>query len=155
MTHMRNARRATLVLVGAALLFADHLGLLRADVHLLDGPDPRLARRLADLKRGDALVVIDFRRYERWVVTTVDRAVAAGARVIAVTDSSLSPLADHADATFVVRADGAGPFDSHTGTIAVLNLLLAAVATRLRRTATDRLDRIEAAWQESLVDRAP
>jgi hypothetical protein len=37
------------------------------------------------------------------------------------------------DATFVVRADAAGPFDSHTGTIAVLNLLLAAVATRLRR----------------------
>jgi DNA-binding MurR/RpiR family transcriptional regulator len=138
---------------GAALLFADHLGLLRADVHLLDGPDPRIARRLADLKRGDALVVIDFRRYERWVVATVDRAVAAGARVIAVTDSALSPLADHARATFVVRADGAGPFDSHTGTIAILNLLLAAIATRLRRSASDRLDRIESAWQESLLDR--
>ena len=69
-----------------------------------------------------------------------------------MTDSSLSPLADSADATFVVRADAAGPFDSHTGTIAVLNLLLAAVATRLRRSATDRLDRIESAWQESLVD---
>jgi DNA-binding MurR/RpiR family transcriptional regulator len=137
---------------GAALLFADHLGLLRADVQLLDGPDPRLARRLVDLKRGDALVVIDFRRYERWVVATVGRAIEAGARVIAVTDSSLSPLADSADATFVVRADAAGPFDSHTGTIAVLNLLLAAVATRLRRSATDRLDRIESAWQESLVD---
>ena len=137
---------------GAALLFADHLGLLRSDVQLLDGPDPRLARRLVDLKRGDALVVIDFRRYERWVVATVERAIETGARVIAVTDSSLSPLADSADATFVVRADAAGPFDSHTGTIAVLNLLLAAVATRLRRSATDRLDRIESAWQESLVD---
>ena len=137
---------------GAALLFADHLGLLRSDVQLLDGPDPRLARRLVDLKRGDALVVIDFRRYERWVVATVERAIETGARVIAVTDSSLSPLADSADATFVVRADAAGPFDSHTGTIAVLNLLLAAVATRLRRSATDRLDRIESAWQEGLVD---
>ncbi len=137
---------------GAALLFADHLGLLRADVQLLDGPDPRLARHLVDLKRGDALVVIDFRRYERWVVATVERAIETGARVIAVTDSSLSPLADSADATFVVRADAAGPFDSHTGTIAVLNLLLAAVANRLRRSATARLDRIESAWQESLVD---
>jgi DNA-binding MurR/RpiR family transcriptional regulator len=140
---------------GAALLFADHLGLLRADVQLLDGPDPRVARRLADLERGDALVVIDLRRYERWVLATVGAAAAMGARVIAITDSALSPLADRADAIFVVRADGAGPFDSHTGTIAVLNLLLAAVATRLRRSATDRLDRIEAAWQGSLVDRAP
>jgi DNA-binding MurR/RpiR family transcriptional regulator len=37
--------------------------------------------------------------------------------------------------------------------IAVLNLLVTAVATRLRRSATDRLDRIEAAWHETLVDR--
>jgi DNA-binding MurR/RpiR family transcriptional regulator len=138
---------------GAALLFADHLGLLRTHVHLLDGPDPRLARQLTDLKRGDALVAIDFRRYERWVVSTVARAVDAGARVVAITDSSLSPLADQADATLVVRAEGSGPFDSHTGTIAVLNLLVSAIAARLRRTATDRLDRIEAAWHESLVDR--
>ncbi len=127
--------------------------MLRADVQLLDGPDPRLARRLVDLKRGDALVAIDFRRYERWVVSTVDRAADVGARVIAVTDSALSPLADRADATLVVRAEGSGPFDSHTGTIAVLNLLVAAVAARLRRTATDRLDRIEAAWHDSLLDR--
>ena len=156
--HLADPKRRVWVLSGdasrgAALLFADHLGLLRADVHLLDGPDPRLARRLADLRRGDALVAIDLRRYERWVVSTATRAAAAGARVVAVTDSALSPLADRAEATLVVRAEGSGPFDSHTGMIAVLNLLVTAVATRLRRSATDRLDRIEAAWHETLVDR--
>ncbi len=156
--HLADLKRRVWVLPadasrGAALLFADQLGLLRADVHLLDGPDPRLARHLADLRRGDALVALDFRRYERWVVSTVSRAADAGARVVAVTDSALSPLADRAEATLVVRAEGSGPFDSHTGMIAVLNLLVTAVAARLRRSATDRLDRVEAAWHDSLLDR--
>ncbi len=122
-------------------------------MQLLDGPDPRLARRLVDLKRGDVLVVIDFRRYERWVVATVERAIETGARVIAVTDSSLSPLADSADATFVVRADAAGPFDSHVGTLAVAQRCCSpASRPACVAVATDRLDRIESAWQESLVD---
>ncbi|MEO6158490.1 MAG: RpiR family transcriptional regulator, partial [Ilumatobacteraceae bacterium] len=60
-----------------------------------------------------------------------------------------------ADRTLVVTAAGAGPFDSHVGTLALFNLLVAGVADRLRAAATDRLDRVEAAWQagEALVDR--
>ena len=50
---------------------------------------------------------------------------------------------------FVVAAEGAGPFDSHVGTLALLNALATGVAVRLRRSATDRLDRVEAAWQKA------
>jgi len=61
----------------------------------------------------------------------------------------------HATAALVVAAAGAGPFDSHVGTLALVNLLVAGVADRLRAAATDRLDRAEAAWQEasSLAER--
>jgi DNA-binding MurR/RpiR family transcriptional regulator len=51
-------------------------------------------------------------------------------------------------------AASAGPFDSHVATLALLNAIVAAVADRLRTSATDRLDRIEAAWRSAgaLID---
>jgi len=49
--------------------------------------------------------------------------------------------------SFTASVTGAGPFDSHVGLLALANALLAGVAARLRRSATDRLDRVEAAWR--------
>jgi hypothetical protein len=49
----------------------------------------------------------------------------------------------------VVTAAGAGPFDSHVGTLALMNMLVAGAAIRLRGVATERLDRAEAAWRAS------
>ena len=74
--------------------------------------------------------------------------------MIALTDSRLSPLARRAEVTFVIAAEGAGPFDSHVGTLALANALTTGVATRLRRPATDRLDRVESAWRaaDALTD---
>jgi DNA-binding MurR/RpiR family transcriptional regulator len=120
------------------------------------GHDVRLGRALADTAPGDVVVAIDFRRYERWVVHLVELAARRGLHIVAITDSRLSPLAEVAAPAFVVRAEAIGPFDSHVGTLALANVLTAAVAARLRETATERLDRIETAWQETgaLVDDA-
>jgi DNA-binding MurR/RpiR family transcriptional regulator len=134
---------------GVADLFVAQLALLRPGVTLLDGPDTRVARQVAELRRGDTVVAIDLRRYERWVLATAERAAAAGMVIVALTDSTLSPLARLADVTFVVRAEGAGPFDSHVGTLALVNALAAGAAARLRRSAAARLDAVEAAWRDA------
>ena len=55
---------------------------------------------------------------------------------MAITDSLLSPLASIADRTLVIAAAGAGPFDSHVGTLSLCNLLVAGTADRLRAVAT-------------------
>ncbi len=134
---------------GVAHLLSSSLGQLRAGVELLDGSEVRVARDIAVLTPGDVVVAIDLRRYERWVVAAAAEARRRGAEVVAVTDSALSPLAVGASATFVVTAANPGPFDSHVGTLAMANALVAAVAGRLRASAAARLDRIEAAWQET------
>ena len=99
--------------------------------------------------------MIDLRRYDRWVLDAARRAGERGATLIALTDSALSPLALLADASFTVVAASAGPFDSHVATLALLNAMIAAVADKLRSSATDRLDRIEAAWRSAgaLIER--
>jgi DNA-binding MurR/RpiR family transcriptional regulator len=134
---------------GVAHLFADMLGLLREGVELLAGSPVRVVRRLAVFEPDDTLVVVDLRRYERWVLDTMRNARQTGLHVIGVTDGLLSPVAEGADEVFVVDAAGAGPFDSHVGTLALCNALAAGVAARLRRTAAKRLDRVEGAWRRA------
>ncbi|HVJ97530.1 MAG TPA: SIS domain-containing protein, partial [Acidimicrobiia bacterium] len=80
----------------------------------------------------------------------LEHAREAGAEVIALTDSALSPVAQDARQTFVVAADGVGPFDSHTASLALVNALGAGVAAKLRKTATERLDQIETSWSDAL-----
>jgi DNA-binding MurR/RpiR family transcriptional regulator len=60
-----------------------------------------------------------------------------------------------ANRSFVVSARGAGPFDSQVGTLALVQSLVTGVASRLRKSATERLDAIEEAWRtgDELVER--
>jgi DNA-binding MurR/RpiR family transcriptional regulator len=139
---------------GVGALFATALSTLRDRVDLLDGPEVRVARRLAHLEAGDLVAAIDVRRYDRWLLDAVALALDWGASLLSITDGALSPLAQRATVTFVVSAGGAGPFDSHVGTLALLNALASGVAARLRASAADRLDRVETAWRltDALVD---
>jgi len=138
---------------GVAQQLVLDLGALRDDVMVLDGNDIAVRRQIALLRPTDVLVTVDFRRYERWLVEAAAQAADAGVWSVAVTDSLLSPLSAIARRTFVIAAAGAGPFDSHVGTLSVFNLLVTGVADQLRAVATERLDRLEAVWQQSLMDR--
>jgi len=139
---------------GIAHQAVGELSLLREGVELVVGTEVAVVRAIALLGPGDACLVIDLRRYDRWVLDAARRAGERGVTLIALTDSALSPLALLADASFTVVAASAGPFDSHVATLALLNAMIAAVADKLRSSATDRLDRIEAAWRSAgaLID---
>jgi DNA-binding MurR/RpiR family transcriptional regulator len=133
--------------VGEAL--AGQLGQLRERVELLVGSEVNIGRRLAGLVEGDSLLAIDIRRYERWLVNLVNLAAERGAVITALTDSPLSPLVAPASEAYFFAARGVGPFDSLTGAISLVNAMAAAVAARLRPSATGRLDAIESAWATS------
>ncbi|HZQ79667.1 MAG TPA: MurR/RpiR family transcriptional regulator [Acidimicrobiia bacterium] len=136
---------------GVASLFAAELSLLRPGVVLAAGSEVRVARLLADAGPADLVVAVDLARYDRAVLDAAARAVAAGAGLLALTDSAVSPLAGAAVVSLTASVAGAGPFDSHVGLLALANALLAGVAARRRRSATDRLDRVESAWREAAV----
>jgi DNA-binding MurR/RpiR family transcriptional regulator len=131
---------------GVAEQFTDQLEQLREDVRVLRGSDVAVRRAIAVLPGNATAVVIDLRRYERWVLDAHTSLRERGVWSAAFTDSILSPLAARADVTFVLSADSVGPFDSHVGTLALLNLIAAEVAGALRSSARDRLAAVEQAW---------
>lgn len=140
---------------GVARQLLNELRALRDGVELIDGNDVAVRRMVSLLRPADVVIAIDLRRYDRWVVESARLAADRGVFLASFTDSLLSPLASLSARTFTVAAAGAGPFDSHVGTLALANLLVAAVADHVRASATDRFDRAESAWQaaKSLTDR--
>lgn len=142
---------------GVAMQFVGDLEQLRPAVRLLDGTQIDIVRTLALAGPGATVVVLDLRRYERWLIEALALCREQGAWIVAVTDSVLSPLASMADRAVVVSAASTGPFDSHVGTLALLNLFVVEVAAASRDRAVDRLDAIEAAWADAgaLTDDTP
>ena len=139
---------------GVAHQFAAQLHQVRPGVSLIGGSDVVVRRDLALLDESATVVAIDLRRYERWVLEAHRVVHRRGIWSAAMTDSVLSPLAAEAAVTFLVGAGSIGPFDSHVGTLALLNLVALDVATALRQSATERLGVVETAWSEnaSLTD---
>lgn len=136
---------------GVARQFADELSMLRPGVELIWGPALQVFGALASYGAGDCVVAIDLPRYDRALTEAVHTAASSSVSLVAVTHSALSPVGRIASASFAVASEGAGPFDSHVGVMAIANLLLNGVADALRATAAERIDRIESAWHDAGV----
>jgi len=131
---------------GIAAQFVHELGALRPGVERVWGSDVAVRRQLAVSQATSTLVVLDLRRYDRWVLDAVDQARSSGHTVVACSDGPLSPLAMAAHYSFTLAARSASPFESQVASVALLELITASVAERLRPTATERLDRVDSAW---------
>jgi DNA-binding MurR/RpiR family transcriptional regulator len=104
---------------------------------------------LSDAGPQDVAVVIDFSRYRRQVVTAARVFANAGVSIVAITDSPLSPLVELADTWCQIEVPAIGPFDSSAPAVAICELLVARVAQELKDDAKNRIDRIEALWEDT------
>ena len=140
---------------GVATQFATELGTLRPGVSMISGSDVTVRRQLALSATGSTMVVVDLRRYERWVLDAFGQGKGAGHTIVALTDGLLSPLAMGAHHSFAISAASVSPFDSHVGTLALFDLLVGLSAERLKDSAAERLQLVETAWAEgsTLTDR--
>jgi DNA-binding MurR/RpiR family transcriptional regulator len=113
----------------------------RSGVHHVPSLAAERAAALADLSRGDTVVLFDFRRYELDTFEFARLARERGGRLVLITDPWLSPIADLADAVLPAQVDGPSPFESLTPTVALVETLVTDVAHRLGPVGTARLDR--------------
>lgn len=132
---------------GIGDLLTDQLAMLRDGVTKVGGNDLHVGKQLASAGPDDTALVIDQRRYDRWVLGALKLVAGSGAYIISFSDSLLSPLAGASAAAFTVSARGPGPFDSQVASLALGYALVAAVASLLASPAAARLDRVEENWR--------
>lgn len=133
---------------GVAHQFLIQLDQIRPGVTILAGSTISVDRQVAVTAPTATAIIVDLRRYERWVLDTHRMLADRGVWSAAISDNALSPLANLADVAFDVAAASNGPFDSHVGTLALLNAVITSTAAELRESAAERLRAIEAAWNE-------
>lgn len=120
------------------------LAQLREDVVLLPGSALTLAEDLASLKKGDALLAVDFRRRAAMLPAIVGAARRVGARLVFLTNPGLPALARPGDIVLHCLTEGASIFASNVAAMSIVNYLCASVATELGRKSRKRLEAIEA-----------
>tara|TARA_R110002111_G_scaffold10973_2_gene34569 strand:- start:54 stop:890 length:837 start_codon:yes stop_codon:yes gene_type:complete len=132
-----------------AIAFQSGLSMIRPNVHLLD--DRSIGNDLSNAGPGDAVVVFDFYRYRRLVVTTTRLLAESGVKVVAITDGPLSPLVELTDTWCEISVPAIGPFDSSVPAVAIAELLVSKIARELKDKATERIDRIESLWESTEI----
>ena len=104
---------------------------------------------------GDVLFGISFPRYSKRTLSAMKYARARGARVIALTDSQLSPLARVADHVLLARSDMASFVDSLVAPLSVINALIVAVGMSRRDEIEHTFNKLERIWEEYDVYEKP
>lgn len=104
---------------------------------------------------GDVLFGISFPRYSKRTLSAMKYARDRGARVIALTDSQLSPLARGADHVLLARSDMASFVDSLVAPLSVINALIVAVGMSRRDEIEQTFNKLERIWEEYDVYEKP
>ena len=104
---------------------------------------------------GDVLFGISFPRYSKRTLSAMKYARDRGARVIALTDSQLSPLARVADHVLLARSDMASFVDSLVAPLSVINALIVAVGMSRRDEIEHTFNKLERIWEEYDVYEKP
>jgi DNA-binding MurR/RpiR family transcriptional regulator len=145
---LADVRRRVMVLGGRvsaplARYLAGQLHLLRPGIGLVDAERSAPAQQLIDMRKGDVLIVFDYRRYQSDTIESARVASAQGCNVILFTDPWLSPASGFARQVIVTSVDTVGPFDSLVGAMAVVEGIVAAVLSRLGPRAQSRMRNLE------------
>lgn len=129
-----------------ATYFEYGLGKLRDDVQAATQADSSLYDRVCLMGEGDLLVVIAFARYPADLVTLVRFASGRGIRILAITDSPLSPILPLAEVTLFAKVSDVGLLDfvgSLAAPAALINCIVSALAARLGDEGLVRLQELE------------
>ena len=108
---------------GLATLAHAHFSGIRGGVILVESSRGMMPDLLTDVRPRDAMLAISFPRYTRATLEIAGYAKGRGCRVVAITDSILSPLARISDLVIQARIEGLGFINSYTSAVAILNWL--------------------------------
>lgn len=96
----------------------------------------------------DVMFAISFPRYSKRIIHAVNFAKHSGADVIALTDSTASPIAPQANQLLIAQSDMASFVDSLVAPLSIINAVIVAVSRKKQEDLQIRLRMLEKIWDE-------
>ncbi|MGI6151843.1 MAG: MurR/RpiR family transcriptional regulator, partial [Christensenellales bacterium] len=103
------------------------------------------------IEDGDVCIGISFPRYSTRTVEGMKFAKGKGARVFAITDGLISPLAECAEEVLIARSDMASFADSLVAPLSLINAIIVALSIRRKDEVSQRFNQLEAIWDKQKV----
>ena len=97
---------------------------------------------------NDAVIGISFPRYSARTIKAMEYAKNQGAKIIAITDSEISPLTPIATHALIASTDIASLADSLVAPLSVINALIAALGMKKKESVHKTFDELENIWRE-------
>lgn len=147
-----NARRVYVFGAGScralANFFAYYLKLLLPDICLIStSSETEILEEMIHISEEDALIVLSFPRYSSKTVKAAHFAHSRNAKVIAITDGLLSPVAELASCLLPAHSDMATIVDSLVAPMSIINALLVAISLKRMEENRRTLNELESLWE--------
>lgn len=104
--------------------------------------------QILNISKDDVVIGISFPRYSRRTLKALQYAHKCGSKIIAITDSYMSPLTACADYSLIASSDMASFADSLVAPLSLINAIIVAIAMNKPEEISDTFRRLENIWDE-------
>jgi DNA-binding MurR/RpiR family transcriptional regulator len=127
----------------------NYLNMLFENVLLVQSTsEGEIFEQMIHINGQDTVIGISFPRYSRKVAHAMDFARNRSAKVIAITDTSMSPIAEKADYLLLARSDIASIVDSLCAPLSLINALIVMITIKKSGEVKQTFQSLEDIWDE-------
>lgn len=129
-----------------------YLNYMFRNVHIVTASGTtELYEKIVGVNADDVLIAFSFPRYSSTTIRGARYCRSAGATVIGLTDSMLSPLAENSDHVLLAKSDMVSLVDSLVAPLSVINALIVALASKKEKELARTFETLERLWEEHHV----
>lgn len=128
-----------------------YLNLILDNVKVVGYGMSDIFEQMLGLTEDDLVIGIGFPRYATRTIEALNFAQSRNTKVVAITDSLLSPLAARSDYSLIAQSNMASFVDSLVAPLSVINALIIAAGLREKEKISSTFTDLESIWQEYQV----
>ena len=129
-----------------------YLNYMFNNVHEVTGfSSGEMFEKIVGVNSDDVVIAFSFPRYSSSTTKGAQYCRSAGATVIGITNSSLSPLTEVCDCVLLAKTDMVSAVDSLVAPMRLVNARIVALAAEKEDTLRSRLEKLETIWKSHNV----
>ena len=126
-----------------------YLNYMFNNVHVISGSSAgEMFERIVGVNSDDVVIAFSFPRYSASTTKGAKYCRSAGATLIGITDSKLSPLGSCSDHVLIVKSDMVSVVDSIVAPLSLVNALIVAIAAQREKELSQTFANLERIWDE-------
>jgi DNA-binding MurR/RpiR family transcriptional regulator len=146
------ARKVYIIGLRSSNALAEYLGfylrVMLDDVQVVSLGISDIFEQLLRIGKDDIVIGISYPRYSKRTLEAVRYAKGQGAKIVAITDSELAPIASISDYTLYAVSNMHSFVDSLVAPMSLINSLIVAIGMEMKTEITEYFKELEGIWEE-------